>query len=125
MIVDVDGLKAVNVNEGHAAGDELLRTCAQLLADNTRAIDVVGRIGGDEFAALLRYTDEPAAAACCERLAQRLDAREMRTPGDRRLTISVGFAPTTAAITIAAALGRADQRMYGQKQARRGSRAAQ
>jgi diguanylate cyclase (GGDEF)-like protein len=118
VIVDVDGLKAVNDSDGHAAGDVLLRTCARLLAANTRATDVVARIGGDEFAALLRYSDEEAAAAWCDRLTRRLDALD-DTPGASRLTISVGFAQTTPEITIAEALGQADRRMYEQKHARR------
>ena len=124
VIVDVDCLKAVNDEEGHAAGDELLRTCARLLADNTRATDVVARIGGDEFAALLRYTDETAAAAWCERLTRRLHALGTTATGGERLTISVGFAQTTQEITIADALAHADRRMYAQKQARRKARAA-
>jgi diguanylate cyclase (GGDEF)-like protein len=119
VIVDVDGLKPVNDSDGHAAGDELLRTCARLLADNTRATDVVARIGGDEFGALLRYTDEEAAAAWCERLVRRLDALAVQTPGQSRLTISIGFAQTSADVTIAEALAHADRRMYAQKQARR------
>ncbi|HEV2787463.1 MAG TPA: GGDEF domain-containing protein, partial [Solirubrobacteraceae bacterium] len=125
VIVDVDCLKAVNDQDGHAAGDELLRTCAQLLADNTRATDVVARIGGDEFAALLRYTEEAAAAAWCERLTRRLHALGTTTPRGERLTISIGFAQTTSEITIADALARADRRMYAQKQARRKPRAAE
>jgi|GEM_PF-3491134 len=122
VVVDVDRLKFVNDGDGHAAGDELLRTCARLLADNTRATDVVARIGGDEFAALLRYTDEAAATAWCDRLARRLDALNVRTPGGEPLTISVGCAQTTHDITIAEALAQADRRMYAQKQARRRSR---
>lgn len=125
VVLDVDGLKPVNDSEGHAAGDELLRTCARLLSDNTRATDVVARIGGDEFGALLRYTDEQAAAAWCERLTRRLDALGERTAGAGRLMISVGYAQTTGEVTIADALAQADRRMYAQKQARRKARAAQ
>ena len=66
VVVDVDGLKAVNDGDGHAAGDELLRACARLLADNTRATDIVARIGGDEFGAILRHSDEQQGAAWCE-----------------------------------------------------------
>jgi diguanylate cyclase (GGDEF)-like protein len=124
VIVDVDRLKFVNDSDGHAAGDALLRMCARLLADNTRATDVVARIGGDEFAALLRYSDEPSAEAWCERLAKRLDALNVRTPGGEPLTISVGCAQTSKEITIADAVALADRRMYAQKQARRRSRTA-
>ncbi|CAN5154874.1 hypothetical protein BH20ACT16_BH20ACT16_03320 [soil metagenome] len=123
VVVDIDGLQAVNDHAGHAAGDEMLRTCAGLLDDNTRATDVVARIGGDEFAALLRYTDEQAAAAWCGRLSKRLDALDSKTPGGARPTISVGFAQTTSEITITDALALADRRMYAEKQAHRSFRA--
>jgi diguanylate cyclase (GGDEF)-like protein len=124
VVVDVDGLKSVNDRHGHATGDELLRTCARVLAENTRATDVVARIGGDEFAALLRYTDDDAASGWCQRLAQRLDALDVRMPGGRPLTISVGFAPTRSDGTIAEALAEADRLMYAQKHAHRSSNAA-
>ena len=61
-IFDVDGLKMINDTAGHAAGDELLKACAQELARNSRATDLVARLGGDEFAVLLRYTNDHDAA---------------------------------------------------------------
>jgi diguanylate cyclase (GGDEF)-like protein len=84
----------------------------------------VARIGGDEFAALLRYTDEQAAAAWCARLAERLHALGAQTPGGAGLTISVGLAQTTGDVTIVDALALADRRMYADKQAHRTARAA-
>jgi len=122
VIVDVDGLKAVNDGDGHAAGDALLRACANLLAENTRATDVVARIGGDEFGALLRYSDEEQGATWCERLTKRLAALNERGGVGAKLTISVGLAQTSNESTISETLARADQRMYVQKVARRRAR---
>jgi len=61
LIIDLDGLKAVNDTAGHAAGDAVLRTAADVLRDAVRTADVVARLGGDEFAVLSVETDLPAA----------------------------------------------------------------
>lgn len=113
-IVDLDGLKRVNDSHGHAAGDELLRACAGVLTENSRATDVIARIGGDEFGVLLRYSDEQAATTWIERLSERLTALNA---GDqpRPLTISVGVAQASAQTTIADAVALADRRMYAEK----------
>jgi diguanylate cyclase (GGDEF)-like protein len=124
VVVDVDGLKSVNDGDGHAAGDELLRACAKLLAENTRATDIVARIGGDEFGAILRYSDEQQGAAWYERLVSRLAVLNDGAGGAEKLMISVGFAETSSELTITDALAEADARMYAQKLARREARSA-
>ena len=110
VIVDIDELKAINDEVGHAAGDELLRQSAAVLAESIRATDLVARIGGDEFGVLLRYTSAEQAEAWCERLDERL--RELE--GDS-LRWSVGFASVPPHETLAAALHDADRRMYMRK----------
>jgi diguanylate cyclase (GGDEF)-like protein len=117
VIVDVDGLKAVNDEGGHAAGDELLCRCARILADSVRVTDVVARIGGDEFGVLLRYADRDQVEAWCARL----DAELLQ--GDaQRLSWSLGWASVPPHETISAALGEADRRMYEVKLAKRSAR---
>jgi diguanylate cyclase (GGDEF)-like protein len=118
VVVDVDELKAINDEAGHAAGDELLRQSAAVLAKSVRATDLVARIGGDEFGVLLRYTSAEQAEAWCERLDERL--RELESPA---LSWSVGFASVPPHETLAAALHDADRRMYMRKKlGRRSSR---
>lgn len=67
-MADVDGLKRTNDSQGHAAGDDLLRHAARVLTAAFRAEDVVARIGGDEFAALLPDTDASAAEKAMARV---------------------------------------------------------
>jgi len=114
---DVDGLKQVNDRYGHLAGDGLLRTCARVLAANSRATDFVARIGGDEFGVLLRYSDEESAQAWCDRVQQAL--READSPGPS-LAVSSGFACTPPMPSVASACAQADAQMYTARAARRG-----
>ena len=68
MIVDIDGLKAVNDTLGHQAGDNLIRQVAETLRERVRATDIVARLSGDEFAVLMPQTDTAGALALGEDL---------------------------------------------------------
>lgn len=114
VIVDVDGLKAVNDAAGHGAGDELLCRCASLLAGAVRATDLVARIGGDEFGVLLRYTDEDHARRWCERLRGDMLAANPDLPGTS-LRWSLGCASVPPHASVAAAVRAADRDMYAMK----------
>jgi diguanylate cyclase (GGDEF)-like protein len=120
-IFDVDGLKQVNDRFGHLAGDGLLRTCARILASTSRATDVVARIGGDEFAVLLRYSDEDSARAWCERVHQAV--RESDSSGPP-VSLSAGYACAPPLPSVASACVQADARMYAARAARRGPASA-
>jgi diguanylate cyclase (GGDEF)-like protein len=114
VVIDVDGLKAVNDAAGHAAGDDLLRRCARLLASSVRSGDLVARIGGDEFGILLRSADADQVGSWCERLGERI-----RGSASTPLAWSLGAASVPPEATIADALATADRRMYERKIARR------
>ena len=100
MMIDIDHFKAINDRYGHAAGDRVLVAIAQRLRDNLRAVDLVARIGGEEFLiAMPRTTAEQAQGA-----ANRLRRLINQTPfdlgeacGPTRVTISVGVALSGAA----------------------------
>jgi diguanylate cyclase (GGDEF)-like protein len=122
LFVDLDGFKAVNDSQGHAAGDELLRAVAQAIEGRVRYSDTVARIGGDEFAVLL----PGATAAQAARVAEKIGAAVAAVwPPGLRGGASVGIAPVEAGDRSAAeVLAAADLEMYATKRARRVRRAS-
>ena len=82
LFIDVDGLKAINDGFGHAAGDRVLVGVAAVLRDAVRATDIVGRIGGDEFAAVLPGQSAAHAQELCARDGGRDGRPAVRTRVD-------------------------------------------
>src|SRR5438105_14154954 len=99
MMFDLDGFKAINDRNGHAAGDRALATAARLAKEETRRGDVVGRWGGDEFLAILHESDTAAAVAAAERIRARIEAVDMKT-ADTAVDLRAGFG--VAAYPVAA-----------------------
>src|SRR5262249_39506189 len=92
MIVDLDHFKRVNDTYGHEAGDRLLQTFAALLRLECRQSDVVGRIGGEEFAVLLSETPLRAAQRLAGRIADACRSLTVPTAaGDVTCTCSIGI----------------------------------
>jgi diguanylate cyclase (GGDEF)-like protein len=114
--VDVDGLKTVNDDLGHVAGDEVLVQVAAALRAVTRANDVVARLGGDEFCVLV--VDPPIdQSSLRDRLVARLDAVNVTRGGRLPLSASVGTASTSdlPEASIDDLVQEADLRMYEHK----------
>lgn len=112
--IDLDGLKRTNDALGHAAGDELLRSTADILRGALRGGDVVARVGGDEFAAILPDTDASGA----ESVERRLRAACAGWQGSRpelTLSLSSGWAAPEPGETLRDAYCRADAAMYEAK----------
>lgn len=107
LVVDVDGLKCVNDNDGHAAGDALIVRTAHALRSAARKHDVVARLGGDEFGILAIECDRTGAEALLERARQALRAASVEA--------SVGLALRDPAHGLQAAWEQADQAMYRDK----------
>ena len=114
--IDLDDFKAVNDTFGHSVGDELLRTVAETIASNLRPTDLLARMGGDEFAALLPRTEADAAVAAFTRIRSIL-VGEMERHG-WSVTFSVGIVGVSKLIgSIDDLLSYADSLMYEAKRA--------
>jgi two-component system cell cycle response regulator len=114
-MLDIDHFKAVNDRHGHAAGDHVLAEVTQVLRRNLRAEDQLGRLGGEEFLALLPDADDPAAAAAAEKLRAEVEHRAIEVEGHAvDVTISIGWA-TWDGEAPDALLRRADDALYDAK----------
>jgi diguanylate cyclase (GGDEF)-like protein len=112
-LIDLDGFKAVNDRDGHAAGDAVLRAVTAALTGAVRATDTVARLGGDEFAVLAEVSaDFPAGA-----LADRLRAAVATAGAADAVTASVGVALVFPGDDADQLLHRADAAMYRAKAA--------
>jgi diguanylate cyclase (GGDEF)-like protein/PAS domain S-box-containing protein len=116
LLIDLDDLKAVNDGLGHEAGDRLLQHVATCLKGRLRASDLVGRIAGDEFAALLPGITGDRAESVAADLCRAVTARPL--PLDRRrvlTTISVGVAMFAGGEPLDEIVRTADEAMYEAK----------
>jgi diguanylate cyclase (GGDEF)-like protein len=120
-MLDVDWFKPINDRLGHAAGDAALQTVARACMSDQRSTDIVGRMGGDEFAILLPETDEMQAVAVAERISNKIKLEPVVTDrGPLKLTLSIGVAEAARSMSGAAALlDSADQALYMAKMAGR------
>lgn len=112
LVIDVDGFKGINDRYGHQLGDTVLRTLARTLADEVRAIDRVGRSGGDEFVIVAPGADADAAATLAARVRQIALPMAITPETELRVTISVGDATLQPGESIDDLLDRADRAMY-------------
>jgi diguanylate cyclase (GGDEF)-like protein len=109
LLIDVDGLKAVNDGEGHAAGDALLRSVPTAITVTLRSYDVTVRWGGDEFVCVFPDITTDAARRRIDQIQREL---EVLQPG---ATISAGIAELQADDTLATLIARADADLYEAK----------
>lgn len=117
MIVDIDGLKAVNDTLGHQAGDNLIRQVAETMRERVRATDVAARLSGDEFAILMPQTDTAGALQLGEDLRAQVAENAQLAPESAGTTISVGITMFGGGRGGSeAVLAAADQAMYRAKE---------
>jgi two-component system cell cycle response regulator len=116
VVLDVDRFKLVNDGHGHAAGDAVLVEIARRAALALRSGDLLGRLGGEEFAALLPGADLAAAVEVAERIRSRVAAEPIAAAGRAlAVTVSLGCAALALGEDGAALLARADARLYDAK----------
>lgn len=113
LMADLDHFKRINDQHGHAAGDEALRLFARILGETTRTVDLVGRIGGEEFTILLPETGRDAALQVAERLRAAVEAASFEFAGATiRFTVSLGVSVCQGSDTLDRLLARADDALY-------------
>lgn len=117
VAIDLNGLKPINDEEGHAAGDALLRRVGEVLSKAVEEPAWPARIGGDEFAVLLPKTDERGAEAMRDRIVSMLELNNQfyAGPSGHVLTLAIGLATCHAGDPLDEALQRADKAMYVDK----------
>lgn len=119
LALDVDYFKAVNDNHGHAVGDRVLQEVASRFRNNVRNIDLVCRVGGEEFLIILPDADASVAARVAERIRKAIASKSFNAGarmGPLSITISIGIATAdSASDTTNDVLKRADQALYRAK----------
>jgi diguanylate cyclase len=119
LALDIDHFKRVNDRHGHGAGDQVIRAVAAALLDCVRPMDLVARVGGEEFAIILPNCPPAFGETVAERVRRRVERTPVALANGTPLhvTISVGgaFAPQWVRSTPALWLERADQQLYRAK----------
>lgn len=120
LVVDVDHFKIINDTLGHQQGDSALRLIAGAITKAVRPVDLVGRIGGEEFGVFLPRLTAAEADSVAERIRASVENVALPWPAhDRRLSVSVGGASFTSYTPFEELFRSADQRMYIAKRAGR------
>lgn len=117
LLGDIDHFKRVNDTHGHATGDDVLRAAASLWLGQLRDVDISGRLGGEEFAALLPHTDEESAALVAERIRGAIGGMRITADDGSTVscTISIGIATMRPGDHIDTLVARADVALYEAK----------
>ena len=113
ILLDIDYFKAVNDEYGHQVGDIVLQNVAELLKNNVRAGDIVGRWGGEEFLVICPYTRLKDVVQLSEKLRQQLEQHSF--PVVRHKTSSFGVTCFVMGDTIHSLLSRCDKALYQAK----------
>ena len=120
LMIDLDRFKVVNDTMGHAAGDRLLIQVGKVLRQQCRALDVVGRLGGDEFLVILPMTKPAEAQVFVGRVRASLKEIELANPEFGACTLSMGIAESPRhGTTVSSVLAAADTALYTAKRAGR------
>jgi diguanylate cyclase (GGDEF)-like protein/PAS domain S-box-containing protein len=123
MMIDIDKFKNINDTYGHGNGDIVIKSLATIMLENTRASDIVARIGGEEFVILLPNTSKDDAVTLANKLRKNVENHLIRFENnvDISITISIGVDSILVEdeVTIDKALARADEALYRAKESGR------
>jgi len=113
IMFDIDHFKAVNDTYGHAAGDTVLKATASVVADHIRKADVLGRIGGEEFAVAATETTAESALVLAEKIRCAIEMTVHEHTG--KITVSIGVSTYDNGLTLDEFFRRADKALYAAK----------
>ncbi len=120
LALDIDLFKSVNDQHGHQAGDQVLKEVAKALLESVRPMDLVARIGGEEFAIVMPHCPAHFGQAVAERVRQRVHASVVPISPTKSISVSVSiggaFAPQWVRSTPTVWIERADLQLYRAKQ---------
>ncbi|WP_435627442.1 sensor domain-containing diguanylate cyclase [Candidatus Ferrigenium straubiae] len=122
FMIDIDHFKGINDTHGHKAGDTVLQRLGDILREALRTVDVIGRIGGEEFAVLLPETDLPSATEVAERLRERVEGTHvvLEAGSPLQFTVSIGVTALKEKNTnLDILLAQADKALYQAKESGR------
>jgi diguanylate cyclase (GGDEF)-like protein len=118
IFADIDGLKTVNDELGHDAGDRFIQDGARILQDSFRDSDVVARLGGDEFAAFTLGSTQPQVILA--RIQEKIQGLRQHSSLPYQISFSTGIVQCdpSSDLTLSNYLALADKQMYEQKKGR-------
>lgn len=120
VMIDIDHFKSINDTFGHSAGDAVLKKFARIISDALRAVDVFGRVGGEEFCLILDSTENDDAMLVCERIRQQVAEHCRVEPVTWAITCSMGLATVAKQdVEFSALMQHADYALYKAKEAGR------
>lgn len=110
LLIDIDFFKRVNDRFGHTRGDDVIRGLVEVISGRIRAVDILCRLGGEEFVVLLNETDTGAAEVLAEELRQRVAGASLVPEG--KVTISIGVCGVNGTESLDHWLNLADSALY-------------
>ncbi|MGE4488167.1 MAG: diguanylate cyclase [Kiritimatiellales bacterium] len=120
LMLDIDYFKNINDSFGHMAGDIVISTLGKLLHQNFRTTDLVGRLGGEEFAVFVKVMNLQQAYAKAEHLRKTVEKMELISEGKSiKTTVSIGIAAAGCAESISKLMSHADKALYVSKESGR------
>ncbi len=115
FMIDIDHFKKVNDTHGHKTGDIVLQKLSEIMQESLREVDIIGRLGGEEFAVLLPETGRVEASEVAERLRDRVAEEEIVLEGGMPLRVTISVGVTTMqqkSVNIDMLLSVADEALY-------------